>query len=97
MGFNFRKSIKIGPARINLSKSGVGYSIGAKGMRYTHTPGRKKKSGKPGKVSRGALIFWAVIFLLAGLSSIGENVFSAAICIILGGGILYLVRKDRKQ
>lgn len=35
MGFRFRKSIKIGPARINLSKSGVGYSIGTKGLRYT--------------------------------------------------------------
>ena len=28
-----RKSIKIGPARVNLSKSGVGYSIGAGGVR----------------------------------------------------------------
>lgn len=35
MGFRFRKSIKAGPVRINLSKSGVGYSIGGKGFRYT--------------------------------------------------------------
>ena len=35
MGFNFRKSIKIGPARINLSKSGVGYSVGTKGLRVS--------------------------------------------------------------
>ena len=36
MGFRFRKSIKIGKsARINLSKSGIGYSIGTKGFRYT--------------------------------------------------------------
>ena len=35
MGFNFRKSIKIGPARINLSKSGVGYSVGTKGLRIS--------------------------------------------------------------
>ena len=35
MGFRFRKSIKIGNARINLSKSGVGYSFGTKGFRYT--------------------------------------------------------------
>lgn len=40
MGFKFRKSIKVGPARINLSKSGIGYSIGTKGLRYT-----KKASG----------------------------------------------------
>lgn len=44
MGFNFRKSIKIGPARVNLSKSGVGYSIGAGGVRYTKSPKRKKKA-----------------------------------------------------
>lgn len=35
MGFRFRKSIKAGPVRINLSKSGVGYSVGGKGFRYT--------------------------------------------------------------
>lgn len=35
MGFRFRKSIKAGPVRINLSKSGIGYSIGTKGFRYT--------------------------------------------------------------
>lgn len=35
MGFRFRKSIKLGPARITLSKSGVGYSIGGPGARIT--------------------------------------------------------------
>lgn len=37
MGLRFRKSIKVGPARINLSKSGVGYSVGTKGFRVTKT------------------------------------------------------------
>lgn len=40
MAFRFRKSIKAGPLRINLSKSGIGYSVGTKGFRYT-----KKASG----------------------------------------------------
>lgn len=35
MGFRFRKSINLGPAKINLSKSGVGYSFGSKGFRVT--------------------------------------------------------------
>lgn len=39
MGFRFRKSIKAGPVRINLSKSGVGYSIGGKGFRVTKKAG----------------------------------------------------------
>ena len=37
MGLIFRKSIKIGPVKINLSKHGVGYSIGNKKVRHTRT------------------------------------------------------------
>ena len=35
MGFRFRKSVNFGPLRINFSKSGIGYSIGGKGFRFT--------------------------------------------------------------
>lgn len=41
MGFRFRKSISIGPIRINISKSGIGFSIGTKGLRLT----KKAKGG----------------------------------------------------
>ena len=38
MGFRYRKSIRIGSAfRINMSKSGIGYSVGGKGYRFTKT------------------------------------------------------------
>jgi hypothetical protein len=37
MGFRFRKSIKAGPLKINMSKSGIGYSVGTKGARITKT------------------------------------------------------------
>ena len=38
MGFRFRKSINLGGGfRVNLSKSGVGYSWGTKGARFTKT------------------------------------------------------------
>jgi len=33
MAWRFRKSVKLGPLRLNLSKSGVGYSIGGRGFR----------------------------------------------------------------
>ena len=33
MGFFIRKSVRLGPIRFNLSKSGVGTSIGVKGFR----------------------------------------------------------------
>ena len=40
MGFRFRKSINLGGGfRINLSKSGIGYSFGGKGYRYTKKAG----------------------------------------------------------
>src|ERR1700730_12634159 len=37
MGFRMRKSISIVPGvRLNLSKTGIGYSVGVKGYRVTH-------------------------------------------------------------
>ena len=33
MGFFYRKSVTFGPFRVNLSKSGIGYSVGGKGFR----------------------------------------------------------------
>ena len=41
MGFRFRKSVNFGPFRLNFSKSGVGYSVGGKGSRFT----KKAKGG----------------------------------------------------
>ena len=38
MGFYLRKSIKVGPVRFNLSKSGVGISAGFKGLRFGTGP-----------------------------------------------------------
>lgn len=35
MGLRYRKSLKFGPLRVNLSKSGVGYSVGNKFYRVT--------------------------------------------------------------
>jgi len=33
MGWNLRKPFNFGPLRINLSKKGVGYSVGVRGFR----------------------------------------------------------------
>ena len=46
MGFRFRKSINLGGGvRINFSKSGIGYSFGVSGLRYTKSPnGRIRKT-----------------------------------------------------
>lgn len=37
MGWGYRKSIRVGPFRFNLSKTGVGHSVGGRGARYTKT------------------------------------------------------------
>lgn len=37
MGLRYRKSKKLGPVRLNLSKSGLGASVGVKGFRVTKT------------------------------------------------------------
>ena len=33
MGFTFRKSNSFGPFRVNMSRSGLGFSVGGKGFR----------------------------------------------------------------
>jgi len=33
MGFYYRRSVNFGPFRLNVSKSGVGYSVGGRGFR----------------------------------------------------------------
>lgn len=38
MPFYFRKSVKLGPIRLNFSKSGIGTSVGVKGLRYGVRP-----------------------------------------------------------
>jgi hypothetical protein len=37
MGLYYRKSVNLGPFRVNLSKSGVGYSVGGRGFRVGTT------------------------------------------------------------
>jgi hypothetical protein len=80
MGFYYRKSISLGPFRVNVSKSGVGYSVGAPGFRrgisasgkkYTtfSIPGtgigyRKTDSGKGGS-GTGCLLIAIGLFALA--------------------------------
>jgi hypothetical protein len=43
MGWGYRKSIKIGPFRINLSRRGVGHSVGGGAARYTKTADGRKQ------------------------------------------------------
>lgn len=49
MGWYFRRSVKFGPLRLNFSKSGIGYSVGVKGLRFGTGPrGRYVAGGRYG-------------------------------------------------
>ena len=52
MGFRMRKSIKVAPGvRLNVSKSGVGASVGGRGSRYSvHSSGRRTVSAGGGVI-----------------------------------------------
>jgi hypothetical protein len=73
MGFYYRRSVNLGPFRVNLSKSGVGYSVGgksfrvgqsAKGKRYTtfSVPG----TGIHYRSYRSCLSLWLVLGIVIG-------------------------------
>lgn len=56
MGFYLRKSFKLGPLRINLSKSGLGASAGVTGFRVGTGPkGRYLHAGRDGLYYRKQL------------------------------------------
>lgn len=88
MGFNFRKSIKIGPARVNLSKSGVGYSVGAGGLRYTKSAKKGKAPEKPGCL--GSLFALALVCIA--LAVIAQY-WKILLTIILLGVVIYILCK----
>jgi hypothetical protein len=77
MGWTYRKSVSLGPFRVNLSKSGIGYSLGGMGFRTgVSSRGRGYKSfSVPGTGMRyysssskqGCLV---VLALLSGIGSL---------------------------
>ena len=65
MGLFFKKGFNIGPVRINFSKSGVGCSVGHKGMRVGTGPkGNYVHAGRHGLYYRKSL-GWGVAVVLA--------------------------------
>jgi hypothetical protein len=58
MGFYYRKCVNLGPFRVNLSKSGVGYSLGGRGFRVgTTARGKKYCLARSQRVSPVGLFF----------------------------------------
>jgi len=74
MGFYFRKSVRAGPFRINMSRSGIGYSVGGRGFRTgVSANGRRYTSvGIPGtgmgyRTSHGRGNGGCMLILVSGL------------------------------
>lgn len=58
MGLTYRKFVNLGPFRVNLSKSGLGFSVGGRGLRVGTTPqGRKYCLAPSQRVSPVGLFF----------------------------------------
>lgn len=95
MGFRFRKSFGSGPFRVNLSKSGVGWSLGGKGARFTKKAGggyrttasipgtgvsySKDHGGKRKKKSSGCFGSVCILFLAAILISLISSCFDGSL------------------
>ncbi|MFM7101483.1 MAG: DUF4236 domain-containing protein [Verrucomicrobiota bacterium] len=78
MGFRYRKSINVGPFRLNVSGSGVGWSVGGRGFRTGVTSRGRRYStfSLPGtglsyrtSGGRGCLL----LLLLGGALSLGAT------------------------
>jgi Protein of unknown function (DUF4236) len=82
MGWSYRKSFNAGPFRVNVSRSGVGYSVGGRGFRTGVRAGGRRYTSMsiPGtglrytetasKGSTGCLVvllWWALVGALAGM------------------------------
>lgn len=72
MGFYLKKGFNIGPVRINLSKSGVGVSVGGKGLRFGSGPkGNYVHSGRGGLYYRKSLsVRWGIVVLIAAVVAV---------------------------
>ena len=58
MGFYYRKSVNLGPFRVNIGKSGLGYSVGGRGFRFGKSSrGRKYCFARSQRVSPVGLLF----------------------------------------
>ena len=106
MGWSFRKSIKAGPVRINLSKSGVGYSIGVGGIRFTKWASKRKKKAESFFASIiGTIlgIILALFFLMAIAAALWtlfvrfKWVIIAVVAVAVAGAVTYFaVARKRK-
>jgi hypothetical protein len=79
MGFSWSKSVGVGPFRVNLSRSGVGFSVGgkgfrtgvnAKGRRYSTASipgtGIRYTTGGGSKSKKGCLVFLGAALFMGG-------------------------------
>lgn len=72
MGFYLKKGFNIGPVRINLSKSGVGVSVGGKGLRFgSGLKGNYVHAGRGGLYYRRSLSAgWGIVIVIVAVVAV---------------------------
>jgi hypothetical protein len=85
MGFYIRKSFRAGPIRLNLSKSGIGTSVGVKGLRI----GTSAKGRSYVHAGRGGLYYRKNLTSKSNISSSGQKSSSSGLFALIG--ILLLI------
>lgn len=92
MGLRFQKSVNLGPFRVNVSKSGVGFSVGRRGVRAgVSATGRKYTTvslpgtgisydqtiGGKGKGKKGCLV--AMVAMIGTLAAIAVTAWAGGL------------------
>ncbi len=87
MGWYFARSKKIGPLRLNFSKSGVGASVGVRGLRV----GRGPRGGYVSGSGPFGLRFRAKAGTQAAAQFINASIIGYALGIIAAAALLYFL------
>jgi hypothetical protein len=84
MGWSFRRSFRLGPLKLNLSKSGIGYSVGAGGIRE----GRDAEGRRYRSLSLRGTGISKRDYLDANRHKPRRSSFARALVVLLGAAVL---------
>jgi hypothetical protein len=82
MGFTYRKSVNLGPFRVNLSNSSLGYSVGRRGLSDGTTARGKKIRASASTGPELAIANRVLVALLSSLAYPPLSISVADLCLL---------------